>query len=439
LNTTNDISFALVFCHVKLSRGIGLSETDRIAVVDCQTAGISGDMFLGALIDLGADVSKIVAAIESLGSEGNDYKNIKIDIRKIIRKGFRATKIDVTAESSMRKHADNLIEIVEKSAGNLKLSERARKFASSVIRTLVESEANLHQESQSSAHLHEVGLVDTAAEIIGSAVALEDLGLFNAKIYATPVSVGGGLFTFSHGTMSSPAPATLAILASKNFPLKGGPVESELTTPTGASILVNLTEEVSCFYPEMTPFKVGYGAGNKDFEEMPNVLRITLGEPLDKWLLKDEIAVLETNLDDVTGEIVGNSVDKLLREGAKDVSIIPMFTKKNRPGQILKVIADRKDVRHLSRILMEETGTLGVRVYPCERHIVNRELFSVDVNVDDAKERVRVKVAKDRGGKIIRIKPEYEDVKRIADKTGKPLREIVELVTMRAKDVLLKR
>jgi uncharacterized protein (TIGR00299 family) protein len=267
---------------------------------------------------------------------------------------------------------------------------------------------------------------------------MEDLGLFDSKIYATPVSVGGGLFKFSHGTVSSPAPATLAILASKNFPLKGGPVESELATPTGASILVNLADEVSRFYPEMTPLKVGYGAGTKDFEEMPNVLRITVGKPLESWLLKDEIAILETNLDDVTGEIVGNSVDKLLREGAKDVSIIPMFTKKNRPGQILKIVADRKDVAHLSRIVMEETGTLGVRVYPCERHIITRDLYSVEVLVDDAKELVKVKVAKDRKGKIIRIKPEYEDVKKIADKTGKPLREIVELVTMRAREALLK-
>jgi uncharacterized protein (DUF111 family) len=172
---------------------------------------------------------------------------------------------------------------------------------------------------------------------------------------------------------------------------------------------------------------------------MPNVLRITVGKPLESWLLKDEIAILETNLDDVTGEIVGNSIDRLLREGAKDVSIIPMFTKKNRPGQILKIVADRKDVKHLSRIVMEETGTLGVRVYPCERHIITRELYSIDVPIDNAKESVKVKVAKDRKGKIIRIKPEYDDVKKLADKTGKPLREIIELVTMRAREVLLKK
>jgi len=416
-----------------------MSETGKIVFVDCQVAGISGDMFLGALIDLGADVGKIVSAIKSLESGGYDYKDIKVDIKHVMRKGFKATRIDVTAESTSEKDARELIDIVENTAKKLKLSERASKFVSDVIHTLVETETSLHRKSLEEAHLHEVGLVDTIAEIIGSAVAMETLGLINSKIYATPVSVGGGLFKFSHGTMSSPAPATLSIFASKNFPIKGGPVESELATPTGASLLVNLTKEVSRFYPEMTPKKVGYGAGCKDFEEMPNILRITVGDPLDHWLLKDEIAIIETNLDDVTGEIVGNSVDTLLREGAKDVSIIPMFTKKNRPGQILKVVADRKDVKHLSRVIMEETGTLGVRVYPCERHIVNREKLLVNVQIDETKERVAVKVAKDNSGKIIHIKPEYEDAKRIADRTGKPLREIIELVTMKAREVLLKK
>jgi len=412
---------------------------DKILIIDCQIAGISGDMLLGALIDLGADVNKVVAAIKSLENQAYGYKNVKIKIQQVLQKEFKATKIDVTAESTSRKNGNDLIEIIKKSAKSLKLSEKAQQFASNVICTLVESEAKLHKKALPEAHLHEVGLVDTPAEIIGVAVAMEDLGLFDSKIYATPVSVGGGLFKFSHGIVSSPAPATLEILRSKNFPIKGGPVESELATPTGASILVNLADEVSKFYPEMTPLKVGYGAGNKNFEEIPNVLRITLGKPLENWLLKDEIAILETNLDDVTGEIIGNSVDRLLREGAKDVSIIPMFTKKNRPGQILKIVADRKDVKHLSQVVIEETGTLGVRVYPCERHITGRELFSVDLLIDDVKAVVKVKVAKDRSGKIIRIKPEYDDVKKLADKTGRPLREITELATMRARELLLKK
>lgn len=416
-----------------------MSEFDKILVIDCQVAGISGDMFLGALIDLGANVNKVTSAIKSLEKQDYGYKNIKIDVKQVMRKEFRATKIDIAAEGVSRKTGSELVEIVEKSAKNLKLSEKAQQFASNVIRTLVNSEAKLHADDSSETHLHEVGLVDTPAEIVGAAVAMDNLQLFNAKIYATPVSVGGGLFKFSHGTVSSPAPATLEILKSKNFPIKGGPVESELATPTGAAILVNLAAEVSRFYPEITPLEVGYGAGNKDFEEMPNVLRITVGKPLENWLLTDEIVILETNLDDVTGEIIGNSVDRLLQEGAKDVSIIPMFTKKNRPGQILKIVADQKDAKRLSRVVIEETGTLGVRMYPCERHILSRELFSIDVKIDDAKETVRVKIAKDRRGKIIQIKPEYDEVKRLADKTGKPLREITELVTLRAKEILLRK
>jgi uncharacterized protein (TIGR00299 family) protein len=416
-----------------------MSKFDKILVIDCQIAGISGDMFLGALIDVGADVNKVVSAIKSLENQAYGYKNVKINVQQVLQKEFKATKIDVTAENTSRKNGSKLVEIIEKNAKNLKLSAKAQQFASNVIRTLVSSEAKLHGKALSNAHLHEVGLVDTPAEIIGAAVAMEDLGLFNAEIYATPVSVGGGLFKFSHGTVSSPAPATLEIFRFKNFPIKGGPVESELTTPTGAAILVNLANEVSCFYPEMTPLKIGYGAGNKNFKEMPNVLRLTVGEPLEKWLLKDEIAILETNLDDVTGEIIGNSLDKLLHEGAKDVSIIPMFTKKNRPGQILKIVADRKDVKRLSRVVMEETGTLGVRVYPCERHIISREVISVDVLIDDVKEHIKVKVAKDRNGKIIRVKPEYDEAKRLSDKTGKPLREINDIVTMRAREVFLKR
>jgi uncharacterized protein (TIGR00299 family) protein len=416
-----------------------MSKFDKILVIDCQIAGISGDMFLGALIDIGADINKVTSAIKSLENQAYGYKNVKINIQPVLQKEFKATKIDVTAESTSRKNGNELVKIIEKNVKNLKLSAKAQQFASNVIRTLVNSEAKFHGKALAKAHLHEVGLVDTPAEIIGAAVAMEDLGLFRAEIYATPVSVGGGLFKFSHGTLSSPAPATLEIFRSKNFPIKGGPAETELTTPTGAAILVNLANETSSFYPEMTPLKIGYGAGNKDFKEMPNVLRLTIGEPVDNWLLKDEIAILETNLDDVTGEIIGNTIDKLLREGAKDVSVIPMFTKKNRPGQILKIVADRKDVKRLSRVVMEETGTLGVRVYPCERHIISREVISVDVLIDDVKERIKVKVAKDRNGKIIRIKPEYDEAKRLSDKTGKPLREINDIVTMRAREVFLKR
>lgn len=404
----------------------------RIVVVDSQVAGISGDMFLGALLDLGADSKKVVDAIKSIENFTEAFKNIEIQVRNVARKGFRAKKVDITAEFSSEIGGVELINIVKKCVENLSLSNKAKKFAINSISTLVNAEAFLHGESIEEVKLHEAGFADTPAEIIGSAVALDDLGLFNAKIYSTPVAVGGGLFKFSHGLVSSPAPAALEILKLKNFPIVGGPIEAELATPTGASLLINLAHEATRFYPLMRIKSIGYGAGTKDFEDFPNILRITLGEAVNHYLLKNEIFILETNLDDVTGEIAGYTIEKLLKKGAKDVSIIPMFTKKNRPGLIFKVIADKKDVGKLSRLLMEETGTLGVRIYPCERLILNRETVPVNVSLNEIKETVNVKIARDLRGEIIQVKPEYDDVKRIADKSNKPLRKIMELIKMKA-------
>lgn len=162
------------------------------------------------------------------------------------------------------------------------------------------------------------------------------------------------------------------------------------------------------------------------------MLRVTLGEEV----LTDEVYVLETNLDDVSGEVVGHTMDKLLGEGARDVSVIPMLTKKSRPGYIVKVIADRETVEHLSQVLMEETGTLGIRIHPCLRRILTREVVPIKVEVEGVKERITVKVAKDHAGKIVHVKPEYEEIKRLAEKTGKPLRVLMELTTAKAKQML---
>jgi pyridinium-3,5-bisthiocarboxylic acid mononucleotide nickel chelatase len=411
----------------------------KIVSIDCQTAGVSGDMFLGTLLDLGANPKRLIAALKLLENPELGYKNVEIKIEQTKRKEFRATKVDVTAQTQNKKNGSELIEIVEKLSLKTSLSEKAIEFASNVIKTLVNAEASIHGNDLSNAHLHEVGLVDTPAEIVGTALCLDDLGLFEAKIYSTPVAVGGGSLKFSHGTVSNPAPATLSILQQNHFQFKGGPIETELTTPTGAAILVNLVDEVNRFYPNMIPLKVGYGAGNKDFEEMPNVLRVTIGKIPEETKLRDEIAVLETNIDDVTGEIVGYTIDKLLDEGAKDVSVIPILTKKNRPGQIIKVIAAPKDVAHLSKVLTKETGTLGVRVYFCTRHLVNREMITVNVSINGNSQTVKVKVAKNSDGTILSIKPEFEDIKKIAKNTNLSLRELSEMAIFLAKETLLKK
>jgi uncharacterized protein (TIGR00299 family) protein len=413
-------------------------EKQRILVIDCNASGVAGDMLLGALLDLGANVERVISAIKTLEAPEYGYKHIDIYIDEVTRGEFRATQIDVTSQEAEKRHGSELVTIVEKAAANIYMSDKARKFASKVIHTLIEAESELHKTSFEDTHLHEVALVDTAAEIIGCAVALDDLHLFEAKIYSTPLAVGGGVFKFSHGIVSAPAPATLAILQSKNFPFHGGPIENELATPTGTSLLVNLVDEANKFYPSLIPLRVGYGAGTKEYPELPAVLRLTLGKAADEGLIRDDIAVLETNIDDASGEVLGYAVDRLLSEGAKDVSIIPVYTKKNRPAHIIKVIADQKDIAHLSDVLISETGTLGVRVYYCERHIINRELLMVDLSVMGNKETVRVKVSKNAQGEIIRIKPEFEDLKRLAEKTKKPLRELIDLAVSKTQEMFPK-
>jgi len=411
----------------------------QILVIDCQAAGVSGDMMVGALLDLGASSVKVIKAMEAVKDNVEGCKNIEVSVRDVTRKGFRAKKVDVDAEEVKETSGSELVKAATKCLEGIKLSREAKQFVLNSINTLVEAEAKVHGETVEEVHLHEAGSIDTLADIIGTAVAADDLGVFNMRVFSTPVTVGGGLFKFSHGTVSSPAPATIEILKSKGFPIIGGPVELELATPTGVSILVNLAHEVTRFYPSMKPTATGYGAGTKDFAEMPNVLRIVLGESLNYQPLKDEVFMLETNLDDVAGEVIGHTMDRLLREGAKDVCVIPMFTKKNRPGHILQVIADKADVERLTRILVEETGTLGVRVSLRQRCILKRESIPIQLLVDNTSVVINVKVAKDCGGEIIHVKPEYDDIKKVADKTGKPLKEIAELVKMKARDVLFRK
>ena len=415
-----------------------MSIAKRVLVIDCQLAGISGDMIVGALLDLGVDATKFVETMKSACGHLEGCQGLEITVNEVTRRGLRAKKLHVKAEkNATHRTGAELRDALMNCANGISLSREAGELALNSIDTLISAEAKVHGESVDEVHLHEAGSVDTVVDIVGTVIALEELDLFkDTKIYSTPVAVGGGLFKFSHGTIPSPAPATIEILKSRGFPMVGGPISSELATPTGVAILVNMADQAAHYYPPMKPKVIGYGAGSKDFEEMPNVLRIALGEPLRYGLLSDEIYVLETNLDDVTGEVIGYTLDKLLQEGARDVSVIPMSTKKNRPGQILKIIADKEDVERLSLILMEETGTLGVRVYPCMRHILARKIVPIEVEMEGVREPVNVKVSMNSEGRVIQIKPEYEDVKRLADKTGESLRGIMDRVIEKAKQTL---
>ncbi len=413
-------------------------DANRILIIDPQPAGVSGDMMVAALLDLGADPGKVIEAMETPRHFLSGCDDLKIAVTETSRRGIRAKRVEVSLrEQNPGRPAGELQEALSNCLRRLEVSERAKRFAEEAIGTIISAETRVHGGSSKEVHLHETASADTLADVIGSAVALDDLGLLaHTVVYSTPVAVGGGLFSFSHGTVSSPAPATLEILRSAGLHMVGGPVEAELATPTGASLLTALAPEPVRFYPQMKPTSVGYGAGSRDFAEMPNVLRMALGEPVSYGFSNDEVYVIETNVDDASGEVMGHAMDKLLREGARDVSAIPIFAKKGRPAYCIRVIADATNVESMSRLLIEETGTLGVRLHRCERRILAREFISVDLALEDATELIKVKVARGTEGSIVQVKPEYDDVKRVADSTGKPFREIEALARMRALEVL---
>ena len=391
---------------------------------------------VGALLDLGVDIPKFTKAMVGSAKYLEGCDGLTVEVEEVSRRGFQAKKLHVKAEESGHRHTrgSELRDAIQNIADDLQLSAKAKSLATRSIDSLIGAEAKIHRETPSEVHLHEAGSVDTVVDIIGTVYALDELGLTkDTKIYSTPVAVGGGIFKFSHGKVQSPAPATLEILRSKAFPMVGGPIDFELTTPTGAALLVNLVDEAAPFYPPIKPMRTGYGSGTKDFESMPNIVRLTLGEPIRSNLLVDEIYVLETNLDDATGEVIGYTIDRALQEGARDISVIPMTTKKNRPGHILKVITDRENVHRLTMLLMEETGTLGVRMYPSKRHILARDVTPMEIKLEGLDEVVRVKVSRNREGRVIQVKPEFDDVRSLAEKTGKTLREIMSQASEQAR------
>jgi len=408
-----------------------LIKNPNIAIIDCQTTGISGDKFLGALIDLGIDIKKIEDALSIIPNHMENVSSIKLSTDVKSFNSFKATKVELRfIEKKIHRHGMELIEITQNCLTDLKMSEQANEFALSIIKNLINIEAKVHNSTPKEIHLHETGSVDTLIDSIGSAFAMDSLNLFkNVKWLCLPIAVGSGSFKFSHGLVSAPAPATLAIISANNIEIIGGPVSEELTTPTGAAILASLKIKSISSFPNMKIKSIGYGVGTKKFPGIPNILRIILGHQVEIYSNTDEVIILETNLDDVTGEIIGYTINKLLLEGlARDVCAIPTITKKNRPGHILKVITDSENENNIVRILMEETGTLGIRKIKSKRYILDREEKEIELEVNNKKWKVMIKIVKNQKGKIIRIKPEFEDISNIAKKTSLPARLIEKIV-----------
>ena len=436
--------------------------------------GASGDMLLGALVAAGADPSVLAPVEDALG--------LRYDVAETTKNGIRATSVDVLlaggesqptergghgddhghehdhghGDAHQHGHDDafqrdddehgnddghsdhghaghdhaegagphrSYPEVVEVVSG-MGLSAGVEADALAIFEVLGEAEAAVHGTDLESTHFHEVGADDAIADVVGAALLLADLD--PDRVVTTPLSTGGGEVAMSHGRYPVPPPAVVEIAERADWSIRGGPVESELLTPTGAAILAHVAEGVETL-PSIRVRASGYGAGDRDFPEHPNVLRAMVGERSHRGgLVRDEIRVLETNVDDVSPEVLGGLHEALAEAGARDVSIVPLSMKKSRPGHLVKVIVKPDDVERVARRLAEETGTLGIRETGARhRWIASREVETVVVEVDGEPYDVAVKVATDDVGTVYDVSAEYDDAAAVAREVGLPVREVV--------------
>lgn len=377
-------------------------------------SGASGDMITACLIDIGADAGKVKDAMELAADVG-------VEISKTSRNGISASRVNVTT----KKEGSLTLQEIVRRVKSLSLPDDVISDAVSIFNILGKAEANVHGVTLEKLHFHELGQEDAIADIVGACTAFHDLGLKKYRIYCTPISVGKGFVEFSHGKFPVPAPAALEILKGYSLPWQLGPVEGEMLTPTGAALLAYFVNERGVC-PPIRAERVGYGAGGRE-TSVPNVLRVISGE-VDEALVSDRIEMLETNVDDVTGQVLGNLIDELLAAGAKDVSIIPATMKKGRSGSIIQVIAKPLDSDRLARKIIEETGSLGVRIIPVKhRLIAQREMGKVDVTIKGRVFPIAVKIARDLRGVLLNISAEFEDCKKASHEAGIPVRDVIRL------------
>jgi len=396
-----------------------------VIVIDPYVAGISGDMILCSLVDLGADKNKILEGIKLSKKFLPESRIRKIDFVKVNKHGIESTGLilDLDEKTHERKGSE-IKQAIKKSANELGLSEKTKNFVESCIDTLIRAESRIHGISIESVHFHEASSIDTLIDILGVGIAIEDLGFFDEEIVSTPICVGGGTVTFSHGTMTNPASAVLEIFKNSNLRIHGGTVKNELTTPTGACILANLTDTTIEYYPSMKVDSIGYGAGKNNFESFSNVLKIVKG--IKNNFESDSVIVLETNVDDVSGEILGNLIEKIMNDGAKDASIYHGITKKGRPTNLVSIICENATLNKITDTLIAETGTLGIRVTSPDRIIVPRTTHEVKITIDSETYDVRYKSSSFKGKSTFKI--EFDDLKRIANQLDKSIKETEALI-----------
>jgi len=377
----------------------------KIAFFDC-FAGISGDMIVGALLDLGLPIKVLEAELEKIPI--GDYE---IGSRRLTKQYISATKFNVAAgEKKVVRTWANIRDLIREST----LDNRTKEDALAIFRRIAEAEAKVHGKTIDQVHFHEVGAVDAIVDVVSSVTGINYLGI--EKIYSSPVATGTGMVKTEHGVLPLPAPATLEILA--GAPIYSSRIAAELTTPTGAAILMqyaSFTEEI----PQMKVGATGYGAGSRELE-IPNVLRMIIGEKA----VEEEgvVSLIETNIDDISAEILGYTMEALLELGALDVWFTPIEMKKNRPAVMLSALVPVGYEELAIDKIFAETSTLGLRVSKQSRRVAERETISVDTPLG----RIRVKVGKYKG-KIIAIAPEYDDCSKIAMQKGQPVRKVYDV------------
>ena len=319
---------------------------------------------------------------------------------------------------------------------SMELPDAAESTALDAFELLGRAEASVHGTDLDETHFHEVGADDAIADVVGAALLLNDLD--PERVVTTPVAAGGGTVEMSHGTYPIPAPATTEIATRSDFRIVGGPIDRELLTPTGAAILGAIADGVDAV-PDLAVERAGYGAGDADFDRHPNVLRALVGDgghnahadrahtdASDSALAHDDIAVLETNLDDAAPEVLGGLQETLKRAGARDVTIVPTTMKKSRPGHLVKVICKPADAEAVAERLARETGTLGVRQSGAtHRWIAEREFETATLRIDGTAYEVAVKVASTTDGETYDVSGEYDDAAAVAEATGLPIREVL--------------
>jgi hypothetical protein len=396
-----------------------------VVIIDPQTAGISGNMVVGALIDLGAHQEKVAEVMEYSASF---FGGAEVNVSAVNKSGIMATYVNVTCEETSSIKYMDFLEQLDKINHEF-IDEKMMAFSRAVFQRIAESESQIHGMPLSKIHFHEVGAADAVADVIGSAFAYFDLNFDKETVYGLPAALGGGTKDTAHGRIPIPAPSALDIL--KGASSFGGPVAKELTTPTGAALLLTMANDFQDFYPPFMHQSTGYGAGGMDLD-FPNVLRISRGLSPVKH---DKIVLLETNIDHLSGEVMGHIFKRLMKDGALDVVLIPTIMKKNRPGQLLRVICKSKDSENVLDAIFRETGTLGIRIFPqVHRSILDRKIIPLEVDIK-GKRKIRFKLGM-MGDQIVNSRVEYEDARRVSEETGIPLKDVMEKANKAFKEYL---